>query len=201
MVERIVSALVILLVALAIGYGWLHRHALGFSPDHGFGYALGIIGGVLMLILLAYPVRKRSRTRRAVGSVGFWFRFHMFLGLVGPMAILFHSRFTWGSLNAAVALGAMIIVASSGLVGRFLYSRVHRGYSGRKLELRSLKDEMDDLLAQLDPLAELPAGGQRIVRGHANGPIKVALPDGYLADRDDASPPSSAAEMCAAGGG
>ena len=149
-VERIVSALVIALVGLSIVYGYLHRHALGFSPDQGFGYALGIIGGVLMLILLAYPLRKRSRTRRAVGSVGFWFRFHMFLGLVGPLAILFHSRFTWGSLNAAVALAAMIVVASSGLIGRFLYSRVHRGYSGRKLELRSLKEEMEGLLGQLE---------------------------------------------------
>jgi len=150
MIERIVSALVIAMVGLSIVYGYLHRHALGFSPDHGFGYALGIIGGVLMLILLAYPLRKRSRTRRAVGSVGFWFRFHMFLGLAGPLAILFHSRFTWGSLNAAVALAAMIIVASSGLIGRFFYSRVHRGYSGRKLELRSLKDEMDQLLTKME---------------------------------------------------
>lgn len=148
--ERHLSLLVVLGVIGAIVFGWFHRHDDWINPEHGFGYALGIIGGTLMLILLAYPLRKRSATKvRAVGSVGFWFRFHMLLGLLGPLAILYHSRFSWGALNSAVALGAMIIVASSGLVGRFFYSRVHRGYSGRKLELRSLKHDMDSLMADM----------------------------------------------------
>ena len=103
-----------------------------------------------MLILLAYPIRKRMRpARKAVGSVGFWFRLHMLLGLLGPLAILYHARFSWGALNSAFALGSMIVVASSGLVGRYFYSRVHRGYSGRKLELRALKQEMDERLAAM----------------------------------------------------
>ena len=150
LIERVVSIGVLLMVAGAIILGWQYRHALPFDPEQGIGYALGIAGGSMMLFLLAYPVRKRTRTRsRAAGSIGFWFRLHMFLGLAGPLAILFHSRFTFGALNSAVALGAMIIVASSGLIGRFFYSRVHRGYSDRKLELRSLKQEMDGLLALL----------------------------------------------------
>jgi hypothetical protein len=151
MVERLISLAVILAVAAAIAWGWWHRADGTINPEHGLGYALGIIGGVLMLILLGYPLRKRAKpATRAPGSVGFWFRFHMLLGLLGPLAILYHSRFTWGALNSAMALGAMIIVASSGLVGRFFYSRVHRGYSGRKLELRSLKREMDDLLSKIE---------------------------------------------------
>jgi hypothetical protein len=146
--ERLISALVMLGVVGAIGFGWLHRHDDWINPEHGFGYALGIVGGTLMIILLAYPLRKRATTKlRGTGSIGFWFRFHMLLGLLGPLAILYHSRFSWGALNSAVALGAMIVVASSGLVGRFFYSRVHRGYSGRKLELRVLKRDMDLMLA------------------------------------------------------
>jgi hypothetical protein len=149
-VERIGSALVLAGVSAAVVFGWMHRHDAWINPEHGLGYALGIIGGSLMILLLAYPLRKRTKTRsKAAGSIGFWFRFHMFLGLVGPLAILYHSRFSWGALNSAVALGAMIIVACSGLVGRFFYSRVHRGYSGRKLELRSLKKEMDEMLSAL----------------------------------------------------
>jgi len=151
LVERIASALVIVGVLAAIVFGWLNRDADWINPEHGFGYALGIVGGTMMLVLLAYPLRKRSRSRgKKLGSVGFWFRFHMLLGLLGPLAILYHSRFTWGALNSAVALGAMIIVAGSGLIGRFLYSRVHRGYSDRKLEMRSLKQEMESLLNELE---------------------------------------------------
>ena len=147
-IERSAFAFVILGVTAAIVYGWANRSAGLPDPERGTGYALGIIGGSMMILLLGYPLRKRTRTK-AMGSVGFWFRFHMLLGLLGPLAILYHSRFTFGSLNSAMALGSMIVVASSGLVGRFLYSRVHRGYSDRKLELRELKREMDGLLGEL----------------------------------------------------
>lgn len=152
-IERLVSAFVLVVVVAIIAFGWQHRNDMPIDPEHGWGYALGIIGGVLMLVLLAYPLRKRARTRsRAIGSVGLWFRMHMLLGLAGPLAILYHCRFSWGALNSAVALGAMIIVASSGLIGRFFYSRVHRGYSGRKLEMRQLKGEMDTVLTDLQGL-------------------------------------------------
>lgn len=151
-VERVVSAVVIALVSATLLAGWLARGQLDrwVNPEQGFGYVLGIVGGSMMLVLLGYPIRKRLRgPRRTMGSVGFWFRFHMLLGLLGPMAILYHARFTFGSFNSAMALAAMIVVAGSGLVGRFLYSRVHRGYSDRKLELRGLKQDMDGLLGDL----------------------------------------------------
>jgi nifR3 family TIM-barrel protein len=40
--------------------------------------------------------------------------------------------------------------------------------------------ELDDIVADLDPTAQIVAGGERIKRGHTNGPIKVSLPDGWL---------------------
>ncbi len=60
--------------------------------------------------------------------------------------------------------------------------------------------ELDDLLAGLDPTIELPPGGARIVRGHHNGPIRVALPHGYLEDRDDLTPPDDDEAAAASGG-
>jgi nifR3 family TIM-barrel protein len=60
--------------------------------------------------------------------------------------------------------------------------------------------ELDDLLGQLDPLLEVVPGGERIKRGHTNGPIKVALPHGYLDDRDDLTPPDDADVMALSGG-
>lgn len=151
MVERLVSYMVLGFVVSAILWGWFHRFELPFDPEYGFGYGLGITGGAMMLILLGYPLRKRARPgTHAPGSVGFWFRFHMLLGLFGPLAILFHSRFSWGALNSAVALTAMIVVASSGLIGRFFYARVYRGYSDSKIELHALKLEMGDLFNRLE---------------------------------------------------
>ncbi|HEU4842407.1 MAG TPA: tRNA-dihydrouridine synthase, partial [Ilumatobacteraceae bacterium] len=44
--------------------------------------------------------------------------------------------------------------------------------------------ELDDLAAELDPSLSVVPGGERIRRGHTNGPIKVSLPDGFRADPD-----------------
>jgi nifR3 family TIM-barrel protein len=70
----------------------------------------------------------------------------------------------------------------------------------RRFAMVSSLDELDDLLARLDPAAELPPGAERIARGHTNGPIAVALPDGYLDDLDDATPPPEAGRAALTGG-
>ena len=62
--------------------------------------------------------------------------------------------------------------------------------------------ELDDLLADLDPSLSIVAGGERIKRGHTNGPIRVALPDGYLdhLDDEDFVVPDDAEVMALSGG-
>jgi hypothetical protein len=62
----------------------------------------------------------------------------MILGLVGPVLILAHSTFQLRSTNATVALICMLLVAGSGIIGRFIYVRIHRGLSGEKLNFREL---------------------------------------------------------------
>jgi nifR3 family TIM-barrel protein len=44
--------------------------------------------------------------------------------------------------------------------------------------------ELEDVLAELDSSASIVEGGERIKRGHTNGPIKVSLPDGWLDAHD-----------------
>lgn len=56
----------------------------------------------------------------------------------------------------------------------------------RSLAMVSSLAELDDLLGGLDPESTIVDGGERIKRGHTNGPIKVSLPDGYLDHLDDA---------------
>jgi hypothetical protein len=60
--------------------------------------------------------------------------------------------------------------------------------------------ELDDLLATLDPTASLVPDGQRIRRGHTNGPRPVRLPDGWLDDRDDLTPLPAEADALVSGG-
>jgi hypothetical protein len=127
------AAVVAVLVA-----GWRQRNDYNLSAESGLGYYLGIIGGVLMLLLLVYPLKKRVRWMRGLGSTQQWFQLHMVFGVVGPVAIMFHSNFRLGSMNSTSALFAMLAVAFSGLVGRYLYSGIHRGLYGRRSELAEL---------------------------------------------------------------
>jgi nifR3 family TIM-barrel protein len=70
----------------------------------------------------------------------------------------------------------------------------------RRFGMVSSLDELDDLIALLDHDAVLVPGGERIVRGHSNGPIRVALPDGYLDHLEDETPPDDAAAVAVSGG-
>jgi nifR3 family TIM-barrel protein len=64
--------------------------------------------------------------------------------------------------------------------------------------------ELDDLLGRLDRTVTIVEGGETIRRGHTNGPIKVALPDGFLDDPDalehDVSVPDDNDVMALSGG-
>lgn len=50
----------------------------------------------------------------------------------------------------------------------------------RRFSLVKSLAELEDIVAGLDPDAQIVAGGERIKRGHTNGPIRVSLPDGWL---------------------
>ena len=141
-----------LFTVLAIG--WFNRDQEYLIPDEGAGYWLGIVGSALMLLLLLYPLRKRMRFG---GSVTFWFRAHMILGLVGPALILFHANFRMLTLNSTVAMIAMLVVAGSGIVGRYLYGKIHLGLYGRKVavqeilaDAKSLKQSLGDNVPGID---------------------------------------------------
>jgi len=73
-----------------------------------------------------------------------------------------------------------------------------------RLAMASSVSEVDDLLGEM--LAAngsdltVVAGGERIRRGKTNGPIRVALPDGYLEHLDDMCVPDDNDVMALSGG-
>jgi hypothetical protein len=135
---KIASGVFYFLTGFVIYAGWKLREREYFTAESGTGYILGIVGAVLMLALIIYPLRKRYRFMEFIGSVKTTFQTHMIMGVLGPVAILFHANFQLGSLNSNVAFFSMIIVASSGLVGRFMYKRIHYGLYGRHASLNDL---------------------------------------------------------------
>lgn len=128
----------VVLLLLTLATWWVSRLQL-FKPGDDVGYWLGVAGGVMMLLLLSYPLRKHLRLLHRLGRVKWWFVVHMTLGIAGPMLILLHSTFHVGSVNAGVALFSMVTVALSGVVGRFLYAHVHSGLLGEHARLNELQ--------------------------------------------------------------
>ncbi len=148
------------------------------TPGEGVGYALGILGLGAMLVLLLYSVRKRWLRLHALGPLRNWFRVHMLLGVLGPVAILFHTNFRPGSRNGIVALVAMLLVAGSGFVGRYLYTRVHHGLFGHRQSLLEVARDVESSRGALwATLASCPALAE-LVRAHETallGPAQLPL--------------------------
>lgn len=136
------DTLVYITLCALTGLVWQISRQGYFEAGDDVGYWLGVAGGVMMLLLFTYPLRKHFRFAQNWGRVKWWFLVHMLLGVGGPLLILLHSTFHVGSLNAAVALYSMLIVALSGVVGRFIYARVHRGLRGEVVSLKELQDHV-----------------------------------------------------------
>lgn len=165
-------------VVAVLWYGWSIRDEGYLTAESGLGYALGIVGGVLMLLLLLYPLRKRSRKMRRWFHIRHWFRLHMIFGIVGPVCILLHSNFKLGSTNGSVALISMVIVAVSGLVGRYFYTKIHYGLYGRRATLDELKLNCEVGMLRAGFVFEFsPRRSKRIQSFHASAmaPAKSVL--------------------------
>ena len=124
--------------------GWVVAHGNFYKPGDDIGYNLGLVGSLMMLVLLTYTLRKSLKFARNWGQLKYWFYFHMTCGIFGPILVIFHSGFHLHSVNATVAFSSMVIVASSGLIGRYAYVRIHKGMSGSKHSLNELRQEFYD---------------------------------------------------------
>jgi hypothetical protein len=128
---------------------FVYRHDGPLTAESGPGYWLGIIGAITMLLLTGYPLRKRLKSFARLGRVASWFRLHMILGILGPTLVILHTNFKLGSLNSRLALLTMLVVVASGIAGRYLYAKVHRGLYGKQVVLREILADIGDVKAGL----------------------------------------------------
>jgi uncharacterized protein (UPF0333 family) len=153
---------VITIAVLAIMVAVLRPYTQGSD----FGYYLGLAGGLMMLSLFLYPIRKYWTKLDRVGSLRAWFTGHIVMGIGGPLLILFHSTFQTKSINGGVAFWSMIVVVISGLVGRYIYVLVYEHLDHGNAALSSLD-------AYLQTRADAPA------KAAGFSPAAFALMDQY----------------------
>lgn len=138
----------------------LDRLAVLSPKKYGTGYWLGVAGTTGLVLLLMYSLRKRWPVMHHLGRMGGWLRLHILLGALVPVLILYHCNFRFGALNSNVALVAMLTVAASGIIGRYLFIPAHA-------ELHQLRDLAEArftriLEAQWQICDGLPEGRQLI---------------------------------------
>jgi hypothetical protein len=135
--------LFIIIITLVLIAGYFLTHGHPYKPGDVVGYNLGLVGGLMMLTLLLYPMRKRVGFMKNWVQLPKWFKWHMIFGILGPTFIILHSTFFIGSINAGVALICMLLVSGSGIFGRFFYTKIHYGLYGRHATQKQLQEDLD----------------------------------------------------------
>ncbi len=153
--------LAILLVLLAV----VVYATKPYEAGSDLGYTLGLLGGVGMLTLMLYPLRKRSALLQRLGGMQGWFNYHVAIGIAAPTLIIFHSTLRPVSINGTAAYYAMLMVVASGIVGRYVYRHVHLGLSDRLMTLadadkalKSSDDEVRNTMARYPDVGALLEG-------------------------------------------
>lgn len=120
-----------------------------FKPSGAFGHALGITGTLMILFGVSiYIARKRYNFMKNYLKLKYLLEFHIFLCILGPILILFHTAFKFGGI-VSIAFWSMVVVVLSGVIGRFIYIQIPRTIEGRELSLIEVKSMQSDLSESL----------------------------------------------------
>jgi hypothetical protein len=157
----IVTGLALIQLAYGLNYYLLPQAQRALSPKHEFlkpsgviGLHVGMVAVAMFLIVYLYAVRKIWPWLGRQGSARHWLDFHVLLGITAPILVTFHSAFKFSGL-AGVAFWLMVIVAISGIVGRYIYAQIPRSLGFAEVSLKEANEQSGKLAEQLKGLGIL----------------------------------------------
>lgn len=110
-----------------------HPQYDSLKPTGFEGHGYGIVGTAMIIGGVAiYSARKRVRFLRNIGKAKHFLEFHIFLCVLGPILVTYHTTFKIGGL-VAVSYWCMVAVVASGIIGRYLYVQIPKGIQGNEL--------------------------------------------------------------------
>jgi hypothetical protein len=122
-----------------------NAHALHeiLSPTGFWGHGMGFIGTFMIVFGVAmYSLRKRWSLLAGFGQIQHVLEFHIFLCLLGPALILYHTAFKFGGI-VAVSFWSMVTVVASGVLGRYIYLQIPKSLSGKDLTAAELQKHLN----------------------------------------------------------
>jgi hypothetical protein len=118
-------------------------------PSGSLGHPFAWVGSAVMLVgVLLYSTRKRLGLLRGRGPMRTWLNLHIYLCLSGPFLVALH---TAGKLRGlgVYSFWSMMIVAASGIIGRWIYQQFPRTIKGELMSLEEIRSEQSERRARL----------------------------------------------------
>lgn len=136
--ERNINAyLAVFFVILVMGF-LVHQDPT--FAGSALGHALGIIGGIFILMTLIYPFRKQVLKKKGKQNP---LNSHIAYGLIGASLVVIHSGHKLESLIGILIFLSLVLVVLSGIVGRFLFKKVNRSLKEQKRDHKLLKERIE----------------------------------------------------------
>jgi hypothetical protein len=154
-----------------------HQDYRELRPAGRAGHALGVVGSGMMLFMLLYSLRKRTKVFGKAGQLRKWLDVHIYFGIIGPLLVVLHTSFKVQGL-VAVSFWSMVAVALSGVFGRYLYLQIPRDVGGVELG----RDDLDKLRMKLGERLEhgIEIEDDQVERIRSRLASKVTEDSGYL---------------------
>ena len=117
-------------------------------PSGYIGQAAGIVAFLIFVFLWLYPLRKKFRALAFTGAVGRWLDVHVSAALLMPLLVGVHAGWRFEGI---IGLGflSILVVCASGVIGRYLYSRIPRTRSGTEMDLAQVGAERRAVLTEI----------------------------------------------------
>jgi len=150
--ERIVVTGV--LGILLLGWlGFLVHRSPRFAGS-GVGAMFGIVGAVLMLVPLAYPIVKRipflnARMTPHV-SMQSLLTLHVYTGILGPVLAMIHTGHKFDSPLGIALTAVMLLVVVSGFAVRYLLTYVNQEIKDKLILLQTARGDLDSAWGVLE---------------------------------------------------
>lgn len=145
---RRLLTIVMLTIAAVVGAlffeAWLSIGAPSPFAHTRKGHLMGWLGLGTVLLVLIYPIKKRTSQNRRWSRR--WFRVHIVAGLIGPLLILLHSGAHVHAIMPLLALAAMVVVVVSGIIGQGVHYLAMRTLNDKRRQLAEqglASDEID----------------------------------------------------------
>ncbi len=163
---RAVFTCIGILVASSVvggGYYFAPLEARARSPLHAWlrpsgyiGQTAGIVSLLIFFFLWLYPLRKKYRWLGFTGTMARWLDGHVGLALILPFLAAVHASWRF---EGVIGLGylSMLVVALSGIAGRYLYVHIPRSATGLELTAEEIAAERQGLIGEIAKATGLPA--------------------------------------------